>query len=91
MGITEEVGKVTGGAVEAMKGTPILLAILITIIGFLGFNIYLLGEVSSNARERNKAQMDLISSLVTDIRDCRAPRSQPQRYDPVTKSLLRIN
>jgi len=90
MGITDEVGKVAGGAVEAMRGTPILLAICIVIIGFLGFNVYLMGEVSTNSRERNKAQLDLINNLVTDIRDCRAGPRQ-QRYDPTTKSILRID
>jgi hypothetical protein len=90
MGITDELGKVGGSAVDAMKGTPILLAILITIVGFLGFNIYLLGEVSENARERNKLQLGLIDTLVKDIRDCRQP-VQRQGYDPLTKSLLRIN
>jgi len=90
MGITDEVGKVAGGAVDAMRGTPILLAILLVIIGFLGFNVYLMGEVSSNSRERNKAQLELINSLVKDIRDCRQP-VQRQGYDPITKSLMRVD
>jgi Tfp pilus assembly protein PilV len=61
-----------------MTGSPLALALLIVNIGFLGFAAYILGEVAANASERNKTQAELISKLVTDIRDCRsvpAPKS----------------
>jgi hypothetical protein len=45
--------------------------LLIVNVGFLGFAAYILGEVAANASERNKAQLELISNLVRDIRDCR--------------------
>jgi Tfp pilus assembly protein PilV len=69
-------GKVAVSTIEAMRSTPLAIALLIVNIGFLGFAGYVLGQVAANASERNKAQMDLISGLVRDIRDCRqAPRT----------------
>lgn len=64
-------GKVLGGAIDAMKSAPLAIALLIVNVGFLAFAAYLLGEVASNSRERNKAQLELITKLVGDIRDCR--------------------
>lgn len=71
MGVTEEAGRVGTAAVGAMASTPLAIALLIVNIGFLGFAGYVLGEVAQSARLRNESQMDLISKLVTDIRDCR--------------------
>lgn len=67
----EEAGKAVGGAIEAMKSTPLAIALLLVNVGFLGFASYVLGEVATNASERNKTQMELIQNLVKDIRDCR--------------------
>jgi Tfp pilus assembly protein PilV len=54
-----------------MKSTPLAIALLVVNVGFLGFAAYVLGEVAANASERNKAQLELITNLVRDIRDCR--------------------
>jgi hypothetical protein len=70
-GLTEEAGKVANTAVTAMSGAPLAIALLVVNVGFLGFSGYILGEVAENARERNQAQLQLVSSLVNDIRDCR--------------------
>jgi len=67
----ETTGRIASGTIDAMKSTPLALALLIVNVGFLGFAAYLLGEVASNAKERNAGQLELISKLVTDIRDCR--------------------
>jgi hypothetical protein len=72
MGVTEEAGRVANTAVSAMSGSPLAIALLLVNVGFLAFAGYVLGEVAANASERNAQQMDLISKLVTDIRDCRA-------------------
>jgi len=85
MGLTEEAGKVATSTIGAMAGSPLALALLIVNLGFLGFCIYILGEVSANASERNKMQMDLIVKLVSDIRDCRQglkPTSWTLDYPP---------
>jgi hypothetical protein len=67
----EASGKVAASAIDAMKSTPLAIALLVVNVGFLGFAAYVLGEVAANASERNKTQMELIVSLVKDIRDCR--------------------
>lgn len=67
----EATGKAAVSAIEAMKSTPLAIALLIVNVGFLGFAGYVLGQVSVNASERNKSQMELIGKLVGDIRDCR--------------------
>jgi hypothetical protein len=69
--VVTETGKVASGVVNAMQSTPLAIALLVVNIGFLGFAAYVLGEVAANAQERNKTQTELISKLVTDIRDCK--------------------
>ncbi len=87
-GITEEGAKVAGSVVDAMKGAPMLLVLLLVNAAFLGVLVYLMGQAVANAGERNTQQLALIEKLVTDIRDCRqGPRNG--RYDPTTKSLVR--
>jgi hypothetical protein len=71
--MTETVTKVAGATLDAMKSTPLAIALLVVNVGFLGFAGFVLGEVASNAQERNKSQLELISKLVNDIRDCRQP------------------
>jgi len=67
----EASGKAASAVATAMTGSPLALALLIVNVGFLGFAAYVLGEVSANAAERNKSQVELIGKLVSDIRDCR--------------------
>jgi Tfp pilus assembly protein PilV len=73
----EQAGKVASATVDAMKSTPLAIALLVVNVGFLGFAAYVLGEVAANAQERNKTQTELITKLVTDIRDCRQGPKQP--------------
>lgn len=82
MGITEEAGKVGQAAVGAMASTPLAIALLLVNVGFLGFAGYVLGEVAEGARTRNATQMELISKLVTDIRDCRSG-PKPTSFLPI--------
>lgn len=82
MTIADNAGKVVISAVDAMKGAPLAIALLVVNIGFLGFTAYILGEVAENAKERNQTQLTLITSLVSDIRDCRqGPKAS---FDPKT-------
>lgn len=83
--VAEEIGRVATSTVDAMKSTPLAIALLVVNVGFLGFAAYVLGEVAANASERNKSQLDLISAMVKDIRDC---RQGPPRSPTVGKSLL---
>ncbi len=84
----EATGKVVGSAIDAMKSAPLAIALLIVNVGFLGFAAYLLGEVASNSRERNKQQLELITTLVKDIRDCRQGPQRTYIYDPITMSMM---
>ena len=72
MSMPEQAAKVAGTAIDAMRSTPLAIALLVVNCGFLGFAGFVLGEVAANAAERNKAQLQLISDMVRDIRDCRA-------------------
>jgi hypothetical protein len=83
MGMAEEVGKAAVGTVEAMKTAPLALALLVVNGLFLGLMAYVLGQVATNAGERNRSQMELIARLADDLRDCggRVPK---------TNSLLRL-
>jgi len=71
MMVIDTSGKVATAAVDAMKSTPLAIALLLVNIGFLAFAAYLLGHVADNASERNKTQTELLAKLITDIRDCR--------------------
>lgn len=70
MGVTEETGKVMTAAVDAMKAAPLAIALLLVNCGFLAFSGYVLGEVASNANDRNRSQLELITTLVKEMRDC---------------------
>jgi hypothetical protein len=69
--VVEQAGQVASSTIEAMKSTPLAIALLVVNMAFLGFAAYVLGEVAANASERNKSQLELITNLVRDIRDCR--------------------
>jgi hypothetical protein len=69
--VVEQAGQVASATIDAMKSTPLAIALLVVNVGFLGFAAYVLGEVAANASERNKSQLELITNLVRDIRDCR--------------------
>lgn len=77
--VTGEAGKVVSGAVEAMKGTPVILALVIIIAGFLIFVAYTIGKIAYNAEARDKAQLQLIGELVRDVRECRTNDRRPER------------
>ena len=71
MSIPEQAGKVATHTIDALKATPMAFSMLILNIAFLGFAAFMLGSVAANSAERNKSQIELITKLVTDIRDCR--------------------
>jgi hypothetical protein len=74
--------KVATSTLSALSGAPVVIGLLLVNIAFLGFTAYILGEVSGNAGERNKAQLAMISDLIHDIRDCRGGTPVPRRPDP---------
>jgi hypothetical protein len=62
----EAVSSVANSAIGAMKSTPMALALVIVNIIFLVFATYVLSEVSSRSKDRDKTQSELITSLVRD-------------------------
>jgi len=62
-GITE----VATSTIEAMKGTPLAVALLAVNLGFLGFTTYLTSEASRNARDRDKTHTELVLAI---LREC---------------------
>jgi hypothetical protein len=84
--LTQGATKVATGIVAAFGAAPLALALLLVNMAFLGFAAYILGEVSENARERNKTQNELIAVLVKEIRDCHMPATrtrQPTTTTPI--------
>lgn len=79
-GIVDQVGSVSTVAVEAMKKTPLALALLLVNIAFLGLVAYVLGTVSGETALRNRMQMDLIGKLVQNIVDCRRAEAAPLNH-----------
>ena len=65
----QEVAKTT---VESMKSTPLAIALLVVNVFFLGFAGYILNRVAENAQERNTSQIELITTLVKDIKELAA-------------------
>jgi hypothetical protein len=64
MGIGDEVGKTVTSLADTMKGTPVLVAFLLTIAGFLTFVWF----DRSRGEAREHAQLELITKLITDCR-----------------------
>ena len=76
MSIHDSASKVAVTTIDALRSTPMIFAMILLNISFLGFCAYLLGSVAANSAERNKSQIELIGKLVSDIRDCRqGPRT----------------
>ena len=66
--VAEEIGKVATSTLEAMKSTPLAIALLVVNVAFLAFATYVLGAVARNASERNQSQIELIGKLVAECR-----------------------
>lgn len=71
--VSEDAANIATSAINAMKSAPLALALLLVNMIFLGFSAYILREVSVNSSERNKSQIELITNMARDLRDCRLP------------------
>ena len=63
--VVKEGAEAVASITDAMRSVPLAIALLVVNCAFLAFAAYVLGEVSANAVERNKNQMELISRLAT--------------------------
>ena len=61
-GITE----VATSTIEAMKSTPLAVALLAVNLGFLGFTTYLVSEASKNARSREVSHNELVLAILKE-------------------------
>lgn len=68
--MTEEAGKVASSVVDAMKGAPLILALLLVNVGFIVIIVYVLSAISANIREGDKQHYALTASLLKDLREC---------------------
>ena len=68
--VIKESAEAVTATVNAMSSSPLAIALLVVNIGFLAFAAYVFGAVATNANERNKNQMELISTMISQIRDC---------------------
>jgi hypothetical protein len=68
--VLKEGAEAVTATVNAMAGSPLAIALLVVNIGFLAFAAFVLGEVATNAAERNKNQMELIGSMVKELKEC---------------------
>jgi hypothetical protein len=64
--VTKETAEVVTSTVEAMRSVPLAIALLVVNCAFLAFAAYVLGQVSANASERNRNQMELIGHLAKE-------------------------
>ena len=85
MGVTEEVGKATGGFIEALKREPLSLALVVMNLSLLGFFWLILNAVAAQ-RER---EVNLMYEDKKEVREliakCVVP-TPPQRtnYSPIS-------
>jgi hypothetical protein len=59
-----------GKVIDAMRASPLAIALLAVNVAFLIFAAYLLGEVAESSRERNKAQLEMVTSMVKELVNC---------------------
>ena len=72
MGVTEEAGKVAGGAIEALKSTPVVLALVI-------FNVlYMAGSFWSAKHEGDRWEQMLEKAFKLCYQTVPLPPPKPQ-------------
>jgi hypothetical protein len=75
MGVTEEVGKATGGFIEALKREPLSLALVVMNLSLLGFFWLILNAVAAQ-RER---EVNLLYEDKKEVRELIAKCVVPDR------------
>jgi hypothetical protein len=84
MGALEEGGKALGSIVDAMKSSPLALALILVNLVFIVFTTYILHELAENQRIRMAAQEKILTQLIRDCTSGRKPEEQSMlRLPPV--------
>lgn len=71
-GVTEEAGKTARSVVEGLKSTPLVLALILMNLIFIGFLVWLLNEISSNNRaqiKQNETQIAHNAKMITELQE----------------------
>jgi flagellar biogenesis protein FliO len=68
--IVKEAAETVQEGFKAMQSVPLAIALLLVNLAFLAFASYVLGRVAENASERNKTQMEVITGLVHELKEC---------------------
>jgi len=66
MGTSEEIGKVAGATVEAMKTQPLALALVVINVLFLVGGIYVLRDIAENLKGQQLRKDELLAQLAKD-------------------------
>jgi hypothetical protein len=75
-GVTEEAGKAATATIDALKSTPMILALVIFNVLFMGFS----GYVSLKISERWNAEIDRWEKLVYACQNITVREKQQQPY-----------
>jgi hypothetical protein len=70
MGVSDEAGKAVVATVEAMKASPLAIALVIICIGFMFLNGWVLHEIGVLSQQRNAAEGEMITTLISNLREC---------------------
>jgi hypothetical protein len=73
--VGENITGVASTAIDAMRSTPLAVALLLVNVGFLLFAGYIASEASKNTRVREQQHTDLILAI---LKEC-APKSLESR------------
>jgi hypothetical protein len=71
----EGITGVVSTAVDAMRSTPLAVALLMVNLGFLAFSGYIAHEATKNTRMREQQHMELVLAI---LKEC-APKSLESR------------
>ena len=70
-GLAEETGKTARSVIEGLTSTPLVLALIVLNLIFLGFLVWVLNEVSSINQNQISQNTKMIAELQESLRICR--------------------
>jgi hypothetical protein len=88
MGLGEEAGKALTITVDAMKASPLAIALLIVNLGFMVLLGWVLHEIGVISKERNDQQGEMINTLISTFKECKMGATSDLKFPalPVTFS-----
>ena len=74
MGTTEEIGKAATATIEALRSTPVILALVIFNVLFMGLSTYAMIKVNERWDHEIERWVELVKSCQTALQDKLPPR-----------------